>query len=199
MSPPCGKLCLFITYLIHSFPFARSIHNYVSRVRTLHKELGLMPTALKSFQVCVMHALGSRHLHVNATPATSSHPTSAAPSPLLHHLQPRVPQSCLAGVYYLWVLRYAQVVERGSIFCFPDTLAGGTFSWLCQASTFWSGGPRPTSQLVEHQWRCRDAPSDPFAAYCLLLTSSLTTLVDQPLLTYLHWWYCITVTVPILS
>ena len=57
MSPPCGKLCLFITYLIHSFPFARSIHNYVSRVRTLHKELGLTPTALKSFQVsCMLRA-----------------------------------------------------------------------------------------------------------------------------------------------
>ena len=42
------------------------------------------------------------------------------------------------------------------------TLAGGTFSWLLQASRFWSGGPRPISRSEEHQCspsqKCRDIP-----------------------------------------
>ena len=32
-----------------------------------------------------------------------------------------------------------------------STFAGGTFSWLLQASRCWSGGPRPISQSVERQ------------------------------------------------
>ena len=42
-------------------------------------------------------------------------------------------------------------------------------------------------------------PVNPVAAYCLPLTSSPTTLMDQPLLTYLHHGCCTIVTVPILS
>ena len=42
-------------------------------------------------------------------------------------------------------------------------------------------------------------PTDLVATYCLLLASSPTISVDQPLLICLHWGLCTTVRVPILS
>ena len=50
-------MCLYITHLTRRFSSARSIHNYVSGVRTLHKGMGLTPAALESFQVsCLLPA-----------------------------------------------------------------------------------------------------------------------------------------------
>ena len=46
-----STMCLYITHLTCRFSSALSIHNYMSGVRTLHKEMGLTPAALESFQV----------------------------------------------------------------------------------------------------------------------------------------------------
>ena len=46
-----STMCLFITHCLSS---VRSVRNYVSGVRTRHKELGLTPAALESFQVSSM-------------------------------------------------------------------------------------------------------------------------------------------------
>ena len=51
LDPDISTVCLYITHLICRFPSACSIRNYVSGVRTLHKEMGLTPAALESFQV----------------------------------------------------------------------------------------------------------------------------------------------------
>ena len=67
LDPDISTMCLYITHLTRRFSSARSIHNYVSRVRTLYKEIGLTPVALGSFQVfCLLG--GGRYLHANATP-----------------------------------------------------------------------------------------------------------------------------------
>ena len=107
---------LYITHLTRHFSATCSTRNYVSRVRMLHKESGLTPLALESIQV-------SRHLYVNATAVTSSHPSSTAPSPLLHPSQPGGPQSCCAGVPHLRFLRLAQAVELGASVCWEIFMA----------------------------------------------------------------------------
>ena len=40
LDPDISTMCLYITHLTRHFSSACSIHNYVSRVRTLHKEMG---------------------------------------------------------------------------------------------------------------------------------------------------------------
>ena len=67
----------------------------------------------------VLHAPGSRHLHVNATPMSPFHPSPSATLPLHHHSQPGGPRSCLAGVPHLQFLCHAQAVEHGASFCCP--------------------------------------------------------------------------------
>ena len=51
LDPDVSTVFLYITHLTRHFLSAHSIRNYVSGVRTLHKEVGLTPAALQSFQV----------------------------------------------------------------------------------------------------------------------------------------------------
>ena len=54
IDPDVSTVWLFIIHLTCRFSSACSIRNYVSRVRILHKELGLTPAALDSFQLSCM-------------------------------------------------------------------------------------------------------------------------------------------------
>ena len=57
LNPDISTVCLYITHLTCHFSSGHSICNYVSRVRTLHKEIGLTPVTLESFQVsCLLWA-----------------------------------------------------------------------------------------------------------------------------------------------
>ena len=57
LDPDISTMCLYITHLTPCFSSAHSVRNYVSGVRTLHKEMGLTPAALDSFQVsCLLRA-----------------------------------------------------------------------------------------------------------------------------------------------
>ena len=57
LDPDDSTLCLYITHLSRRFSSAHSIRNYVSRVRTLHKEVGLAQASLESYQVsCLLQA-----------------------------------------------------------------------------------------------------------------------------------------------
>ena len=175
-------------------PLLFCTRNYVSGVMILHKELGLTPAALESFQVsCMLRQPAS---------ACTCHPCdvfpsySAAPSPLLHHLHPGLPRSCLVAVSHLWVfamLRQSNLAPHfashfdltrhtcsGDIFMAPSGLQ------ILEISVI------PILEVLGH-------PTDPVATNCLIFASSPTTSADQPLLTYVHWEHCTVVTVPILS
>ena len=95
IDPDIFTMCLFITHLTCHFSSACSIRNYQSQDP---------PQGVGSHSRCPgVHSSGSRHFHVNATPVTSSNPTSTPPLPLLPHIQLGVLPSCLAGVSHLWV------------------------------------------------------------------------------------------------
>ena len=49
--PSTAKLCYYITHLTHHFQSARTIGNYISRVRFLHNMLSLTTDAIDSFLV----------------------------------------------------------------------------------------------------------------------------------------------------
>ena len=49
--PSMSTICCYITHLTHHFKLSASIRNYISGVRILHKELGLIPESLNSFPV----------------------------------------------------------------------------------------------------------------------------------------------------
>ena len=56
LNPDVSTVCLYISHLTHHFLSTSSFRNYVSRVRTLHKEM--TPAALESFQVsCLLRAV----------------------------------------------------------------------------------------------------------------------------------------------
>ena len=51
LNPDVSTVCLYITHLTYRFSSARSICNYVSGVRTLHKEVSRILATLESYQV----------------------------------------------------------------------------------------------------------------------------------------------------
>ena len=54
INPDVSTMYLFIAHPTRHFSSARNVCNYMSGVRTLHKEMGLTPAALESFQVSCM-------------------------------------------------------------------------------------------------------------------------------------------------
>ena len=57
ISPSVSTMCLYITQLSTVFTSSRSVRNYVSGVRFLHKQLDLTPEAVESFPVqCLLQA-----------------------------------------------------------------------------------------------------------------------------------------------
>ena len=49
--PSATTLCYYITHLTHQFNSSKSMLNYISGVKFLNKQLGLIPKALTSFPV----------------------------------------------------------------------------------------------------------------------------------------------------
>ena len=57
ISPSVSTMCLYITHLSTVFTSSRSVRNYVSGVRFLHKQLSLTPETVESFPVqCLLRA-----------------------------------------------------------------------------------------------------------------------------------------------
>ena len=54
LNPSIPTITCYITYLIQHFKSARSVCNYISGIRFLHKELGLAPVSLDSFPVILL-------------------------------------------------------------------------------------------------------------------------------------------------
>ena len=58
INPSVATLTYYIAYLTRRFTSARSVHNYLSGARFLHKQQGLDPEALSSFPVsCLLRAV----------------------------------------------------------------------------------------------------------------------------------------------
>ena len=206
MSPPCACTSLILVYLTSRFSSAHSIRNYISGVRTLHKEIGVTPVTMETFQVsCLLWA---------ADIFMRMPPLQGLPilPPLFHHLCIITPslgalgpalQVCLTFGFFTMVRKSNLVPLSAAQFgpslhtCRGDILMAplGLQILVWWTKTHQSVGRAPVlpiPELPEH-------PTDPVAAYLLLLAASPTTSADQPLLTYLHWGCCTMVTIPILS
>ena len=78
--PSSATLCYYITLLTHQFQSPKSIHNYISKIRFLHKQLRLTLEAIDSAPLIsllkaadiIMRTSLLRHLHIRPD--------------LLHHL-----------------------------------------------------------------------------------------------------------------
>ncbi len=65
INPSTATICMYAQYLSRSFASARSIRNYVSGVRLLHKFLGIQAPALYSFELdLVLRSLDINLVHV---------------------------------------------------------------------------------------------------------------------------------------
>ena len=51
IQPSVSTVTSYVTYLTQHFQSSASVHNYISRVRFMHRELGLIPEVLDSFPV----------------------------------------------------------------------------------------------------------------------------------------------------
>ena len=52
--PSSATVCYYITHLTYQFKSSKRMHNYISGVRFLHKQLGLAPEALDSVPVALL-------------------------------------------------------------------------------------------------------------------------------------------------
>ena len=104
--PSSSTLCYYITHLTCQFQSSKNVHNYISGVRFLHRQLGLTPEAIDSVSVIsLLHA---------ASITTKTPPLRCLPT--LPHLLHRLclltstlgPLRALhTGVSSFWVLCYA--------------------------------------------------------------------------------------------
>ena len=82
INPSPSTLYYFITHLSATFSSSKSIRNYVSRVRFLHKHLGLSLKVLDSFQVSSLMWAADLNMHLcNACPSCPTSSPSLASSP----------------------------------------------------------------------------------------------------------------------
>ena len=77
--PSSVMLCYYITHL-HQFQSSKSVRNYISGVRFLHKQLGLTPDGLL---LCHFPPKSSRHYHVHTTTHVPPHPARHLASSVL--------------------------------------------------------------------------------------------------------------------
>ncbi len=54
IDPSVDTLCAYIEMLVQSFRSCKSVNNYISGVRLLHKYVNVHPTAIDSFEVSLM-------------------------------------------------------------------------------------------------------------------------------------------------
>ena len=193
LDPDVSTICLYITHLTHHFSSARSICNYMSGVRTIHKEMRLTPPALESFQVSCL--LWAADISMRTPPLQC---LSILP-PLLHRicsityilgfLGPGL-QVCLTFCFFT-MLRQLKLVPLSASQFDPSRhtrVGGGIFMahpglqilvwWTKTHQSVGRASVLPIPEVPGH-------PADLVTA-CCLLTASPTTSADQPLLTYIH-------------
>ena len=109
-----ATVCLNITHLNHHFQSSRSVWNYMSSSPTLHKKLGLAPTALESFQ--------SRHFftqwtsHAVSPSMQTPHLTSAAGPSVPANVQPEGVGPGSQSLLDLCLLCHVEAVQPGPTF-----------------------------------------------------------------------------------
>ena len=89
INPANAMVYNYITYLSQRFTAAKSVRNYVSRVRCLHRQLGL---TLDASKLSIVHR---RSHHEDITTSSTSHHPYPAQQSLLPHLVP-----CHAGAIH---------------------------------------------------------------------------------------------------
>ena len=147
--PDISTVCIYIIHLDCHFSSTHSICNYVSRVRTLHKEMGLTPPTLESFHVSSLFWAANISMRMPPLQCLPILP------PLLRRLC-SITSSRGSLSSALWVcltfgsfamLRQSNLVPLSAAQFDPSRhTCRGTSSWLLQALRSWFGGPRPTSQ-----------------------------------------------------
>ena len=70
-----------VTYITSHFQSPKSIHNYISGVTFLHRQLGLTSEAIDSFSIIsLLHTADITHYVHTTTQAPTHHPTPSSPS-----------------------------------------------------------------------------------------------------------------------
>ncbi len=54
INPEINTLCVYVEYLVQSFSSVKSVNNYISAIRFLHKMVNIHPENMDSFELTLM-------------------------------------------------------------------------------------------------------------------------------------------------